>query len=80
MKWESRDTESITLQPWPAHGNGNKLPTVQTLKTMLTPLLSALGQLTLYVMINPLLKGRKMYLQKKRKVLLDISISERHER
>lgn len=44
MNWESRDTESTSLQPWPAHGNGNKLPTAQTLKTMLTSLLSALGK------------------------------------
>lgn len=41
---------------------------------MLTSLLSALEKKNLYVMINPLLKGRK--LSAKKRVLLDFSASE----
>ena len=74
MKWESRDTESTTLQPWPAHGNGSKLPTDSEDYAHLP--VKCPRKITLYVMINPLLKGRKSL---QTKVLLDISISERQE-
>lgn len=78
MKWESRDTESATLQPWPAHENGSKLPTDFEDYAHLR---DKCPRKITHCDDKPFTERQKSKsATKKRKVLLDISISEKQER